>query len=266
MNHPRRVAATTQSLAAIAMAASMSAQSQPAEVIADTSKTGPPGSSWGVGLAVGYERELYKDFDNKVKALPLLTYENEWVSLFGPRLDAKLPTPRDDLSLRLRLAYRGDGYEADDSPVLTGMAERKGGLWAGAAIAWDLAFLQLSAEWAADVSSHSKGQRLKLQAEHDIQLGKLKLTPRLGFERLDAKTVDYYYGVRSDEARVDRPAYRGQASWNVEAGARLGYAFTGEQSLFLDLSARRYDRHVRDSPLVDRSHTEAIRAGYLYRF
>lgn len=42
-------------------------------------------SQWGLG--VGLDRKPYRDFDNDVQALPLLLFENRYVSFFGAALD-----------------------------------------------------------------------------------------------------------------------------------------------------------------------------------
>src|SRR5688572_4643684 len=49
-------------------------------------------SSWGLGVGVGVERKPYRDFDNKTRLLPLLTYESKWISLSGLSADLKLPS------------------------------------------------------------------------------------------------------------------------------------------------------------------------------
>ena len=47
----------------------------------------PAPSQWGLGLGVGLDRKPYRDFDNDVQALPLLLFENRYVSFFGAALD-----------------------------------------------------------------------------------------------------------------------------------------------------------------------------------
>lgn len=39
------------------------------------------------------ERRPYRDFDDKTQILPMITYENKWVSLSVPTLDLKLRQP-----------------------------------------------------------------------------------------------------------------------------------------------------------------------------
>ena len=40
--------------------------------------------TWGLGLAVSADRKPYRSFDHKVQPLPLVTYENRWISIMGP--------------------------------------------------------------------------------------------------------------------------------------------------------------------------------------
>jgi MipA family protein len=224
-----------------------------------------PASFWGVGLGVGFERKAYRDFDNKVRALPLLMYENRWVAVGGPGIDLKLPSAG-PLSFRLRARYTFDGYEDDDSPYLAGMAERKGGLWLGAAAQWRGELGTLSAELLGDASGHSEGRQFKLQLDRRFQSGAFDLTPRVAAISLDRKYVDYYYGVRTGEAVSGRTAYAGSSAVNMELGLRLGYSLAPGQQLFLDLSGTRLGSGIKDSPLLERSSETGLRVGYLYRF
>ncbi len=222
-------------------------------------------SSWGLGLAVSADRKPYRDFDDKLQPLPLLTYENRWISIAGPGVDFKLPSVG-PVGLRLRSRFGFEGYEAEDSPWLAGMHERKGSLWLGAAATWDAGPVQLSAELLGDASGHSKGRQFTLKAERRFQQGAWDITPRLALQQQDRKTVDYYYGVQAGEARLGRPAYEGSSAVNLQAGVRVGYTLAPRQWMFVDVSATRLGSAIKDSPLVNRSSQPAVTAGYLYRF
>ena len=82
----------------------------------------------GLGLAVSADRKPYRDFDDKLQPLPLLTYENRWIHIAGPGVDVKLPS-LGPVGLRLRSRFGFDGYDAHDSPRLAGKRERKGSRW-----------------------------------------------------------------------------------------------------------------------------------------
>ncbi|HSI60725.1 MAG TPA: MipA/OmpV family protein [Ideonella sp.] len=223
------------------------------------------GSQWGLGLGAAITRKPYRGIDNDTQALPLILYENRWVSLAGPRLDLKLPSAG-PVAFTLRARYAGDGYEADDAPILGGMAERKAGFWVGGTATWRNPIADLSAEWLGDASGKSKGQQFNLTLERGFNAGNFRLTPRVAAKWADRKYVDYYYGVTAAEARSDRAFYEGDATVNLELGLRVAYAFTPKQSAFVDLSGTRLGSAIKDSPLVDRSSESGLRLGYLYRF
>ncbi len=252
---PRRLAAVAALLALAATPTSLWAQ-QPQHA---------QEPAWGLGLAVSADRKPYRSFDHKVQPLPLVTYENRWISIMGPGVDFKLPSAG-PLDLRLRSRFGFEGYEAKDSPHLAGMGERKGSLWLGAAATWHAGVVDLSAELLADASGHSKGHQLTLQAERRFQAGAFDITPRLALQRQDRNTVDYYYGVETNEAHPGRPAYAGSAALNLQAGVRVGYTLAPRQWMFVDVSSTRLGSAIKNSPLVDRSGQHAVTAGYLYRF
>jgi len=233
------------------------AQPQPAQAEGE--------SSWGLGLGVGMERKPYRNFDNKTRLLPLLSYENKWISVAGLGLDVKLPSAG-PVSFRLRARYSMDGYDASDSPFLAGMDERKDGIWLGGAAVWHNDIANLSAELLGDASGNSKGTKLRLMVDRRFQAGSFDITPRLAATRLDDKYISYYYGVNAAEVRAGRPFYQGGSAVNLEAGLRVGYALAPHQSLFLDLSTTKLGSSIKDSPLVDRSSQSGVRVGYLYRF
>ncbi len=258
--------ATAALVAGVAFSGVASAQNQPREAQA----SGEGMSAWALGLGVATRQQPYADADSKTNVLPLLFYENRWVRFAGTTADLKLwrqaVAPSQEITGGLRLRYDLTGYEASDSPRLAGMAERKGGLWGGAVLAWRNPLVQLSLDWTADLSGHSKGQKLQLQADRRFALGSVGVTPRLAAQWQDKKYVDYYFGVRTQEALADRPVYFGRSATTLEGGLRLDYAFSGRHQVFLDLSVTGLPSEIKDSPLVDRSSLSRVAVGYLYRF
>lgn len=254
-----KITARLSSLALVSLAlVSTCAQAQ-------SDSTGPETSHWGLGLGVGFMRHPYRDFDDKVTALPMVTYENRWISVRGPSLELKLPS-EGSVSWRLRVNYSQEGYEADDSPYLQGMNERKGGFWAGGTASWRTGLGTLSAELLTDASGNSNGSKLKLGVERAFGIGDFQVMPHLSANWVSSKYVDYYYGVQASEVRTDRAAYAGQSTVNVELGLRGRYVLAPQQSIFMDLSVTALGAGIRNSPLVDRSSQAGLRVGYLFRF
>lgn len=243
--------------------AMLAAASAPA--LAQTETTDSEGSPLALGFAVAMPYKPYRDFDDKAQVLPMIVYENRWISVAGPGLDIKLPSVG-PVSLRMRVTYSGDGYEADDSPFLQGMAERKASFWVGGAAIWKTDATTFSAELLTDAFGHSKGNKFKLSASRDYQFGRFQVTPHIAANWLDRKFVDYYYGVRSAEVLANRALYAGRSTTNVELGLRVGYRLAPQQSVFVDVSGTALGTGIKDSPLVDRSSPVGIRFAYLYRF
>lgn len=223
------------------------------------------GSQWGLGLVVMPETKAYRDFDNKTRVMPFVTFENRWVRLLGPGLEVKLGRSG-PLSYGLTVGYADDGYKASDSPFLTGMDKRKGSAWVGGRLGLQTDWASLSANWTADASSNSKGQKLRLGAERRFALGEFGLTPRVTATWLDSKFVDYYYGVKASEVRADRAAYTAGSTVNTEFGLRVDYRLAPQQLLFADVGVTSLGSAIKRSPLVDRSTLPEVRLGYLYRF
>jgi len=222
------------------------------------------GTQWGLGGGLSIERRPYLGIDNKTRALPLLLVENRYLSILGPGVDIKLP-PAGPLRLSVRARYSMDGYEADDAPILNGMAERKGAFWLGGAGEWRIGAARLSGEWLAATDS-DKGQKVKLGAEYHFRTGDWTVTPRVAASWMDRKYVNYYYGVRSEEVRPGRAFYDGDASASMEFGIRVNYALAPKQSVFVDAGVTRLGSGIKDSPIVGRSQQTGLRLGYLYRF
>lgn len=222
-------------------------------------------SQWGLGVAAAVSQKPYRDMDNKTSGLPLIFYEGAWASVTIPRADLKLYTG-DSISLRLRARYAGDGYDAADSPFLSGMEDRKASLWLGGAAIWRTDVATFTGEVLGDAMGNSKGKRLKLQADRRFAAGSFGFTPRVAVEWLDGKYVDYYYGVKPSEVQTDRALYEGQSTANLEVGLRLDYSPSRNHSLFADVGMTRLGKSIKDSPLVERTGQSTVSAGYLYRF
>ena len=237
---------------------------------------GPPEDGatwgWGLGLGVASSRNAYKGFERDNGLYPLLQYENRYVKVFGPGLDVKLPSWQINESQKVNFSLvgqydLGSGYEAKDSYVFEGMAERKSSFWMGGKLEWENDLVNVSAELLGDASGESKGTRFSLGLSRTWHIGQnWMLTPRAVAKWHDSKYTDYYYGVRDSEARAGRAAYRGDSGVNAEVGLSVMYLIDRQQSLFLDVGVNSLSSSIKHSPLVDRSTENNVFFGYLYRF
>jgi outer membrane protein len=228
-------------------------------------------SSWGLGIGVINMQKPYKGMDRETKALPMISFENEYVKVGGLGLEVKLPGLDLGESNRIKFGILGKlelgGYEASDSPFLAGMAEREGGFWAGAKAEWENELVDVSAQWTGDMSGHSEGRQFSLGLEKNFRLSdKVMLVPHAAAHWLDKKYVDYYYGVHANEATASRGAYTGKAGVNMEVGLRAMYHIDRNHGVLFDVSVTSLAKGIKDSTLVDRSSTNRVLLGYKYSF
>lgn len=241
-----------------------------AQLFGDSDGIAAQGTQYGLGIAAAVRQRPYLGADDKTSGLPAFNVENSWFRLQGTSADIKVWrrefAPAQSLSAGLRVKFDSEGYEAGDSPALTGMMERKSSLWAGAAVTWATPWVRFSGEYLADLGSESKGQKFQLQADHRFATGAWGFTPRVRAQWLDKKYVDYYYGVRGNEVSANRSQYVGKAALAMEAGVRIDYAFNRRHTVFLDASVTKLPDEITQSPIVGRKDISRVAVGYLYRF
>lgn len=241
-----------------------------AQVFGDRDPAAATSTTLGLGVAGAFRQRPYLGADRKNDVVPVLFVESQWFRLSGGAADVKLWrhqfAPGNSLEASARLKYEPDGYKASDSPALAGMAKRKDAMLGGAALSWRTPWVDLGAEWVADVAGQSKGQKLSLQAERRFGFGALGVTPHAKAQWLDKKYVGYYYGVRAEEVQAGRPLYLGESAMTAEAGLRVDYAIGRQHMVFIDASVTRLPDEIRQSPIVGRKDTSRLVLGYMYRF
>lgn len=229
--------------------------------------------SWGLGIAGLSQKQSYAGIDRKYLPIPLVYFENRWVELMVPWLDLKLPSfewgEDQELKFTLRTQLFGfDGYKPKDAPILLGMAERKAGIFAGPSFKWSNPIVDVFGEAMFDASGNSKGHRFSIGVERQFHVGEdFMITPSVTTTWADKKYADYYYGVRSAEARINRPAYTiAGSTMNTEFTLRADYFLDQHQAVFVQTGYTVLDSKIKDSPLTSHSGESMVLLGYLYRF
>ncbi|MFK8011419.1 MAG: MipA/OmpV family protein, partial [Marinicellaceae bacterium] len=171
----------------------------------------PTGFIYGAGVA--YQQQIYKGFDQRTIAIPLLGYVGEKFNVFGPFVNYSVMR-NEDWNFDLNLSPRFNGYEEDDSDFFQGMQERKDSLDAGFTVKYNPNSWSYQFKALADVLSESSGSELELNIAKKFKSNLLTIEPSVSFNRLDNNMVDYYYGVTADEATDLRSFYEGSTTTN----------------------------------------------------
>ena len=221
----------------------------------------------GVGAAVLVDKDGYRGVGADTLLIPGVSVRNKWIDLFGPQLDLRLVGSEDrSWWAGPRIEYRFDGYERADGTVFNGMEDRKGGAFFGVAAA-----TPIGGGFALEVDFVRAGRSERgavgsVQISRAFQARAWTFVPRIGAEYQSARYVDYYYGVRANEATSTRPAYRGTSATSAEVGLFTRLGLSRHQSVFINLNYERYPSVIRSSPLMDASGIAQAVIGYQYNF
>ena len=196
------------------------------------------------------ERSPYRDAGTRHDFTPLYIYEGERFYLRSPSIGLKFG-PAEEKRFEVFFRHRFEGHPTDNIPEsLAGMAPREHGIDAGVSGqlggAWGLAF----AELLRDASRTSGGSEARVGYKYPFRRGRLWLRPHVMVALRDERLNNYYYGVRPEEARADRPAYDAQSGVVTEIGFYAAYQLSTRWRLLGGATFSRLPDTVAHSPIV----------------
>jgi outer membrane protein len=222
------------------------------------------GTRWGLGVG-GIAQDLgYKGQGSQGLVVPIIYVESGRFFLMGPRAGWRLV--EGDLSLTAVANYRFDGYESGDSRALDGMDDRDGSLDAGLEAVYRADFGELTLTAVTDTLDRHSGQEVSLRYGYPFSFGSGSISPFLQASWLSEDLVDYYYGVRLEEARADRPAYRPDSDTNITVGLSGNWFFKRRHLVFLNAGYQWLGSELEDSPIIGSGHGASAILGWVYTF
>ncbi len=174
----------------------------------------------------------------------------------------------DDHALRFGAGVRiHGGWRPDNDPNLEGMETRRTSLDGYLNAVWRTSLATIGIHYYHDVLDANRGDAASLRLSRRFRAGTdLWLTPSIGAEWQNSRRVDYYYGVRPEEALPDRPAYTGTETINTNGGLAAGYRLSQSWMLMGGVFLTRYGSGIVDSPIVARRYATTVYAGAGWRF
>ena len=160
----------------------------------------------------------------------------------------------DDKKMALGIAAQPRfGFRAQDGDRLTGMSTRSDAIEGGIAFEWELPPLSLSATYFTDWSDTSGGRSWRLSLDHQlVDSGPWDLSAYIDLDRADARIVQYYFGVRPEEASTTRPSYQPGATLNSSLGFAGAYKLNNRHALLFGGELSFLGAAAADSPIVQR--------------
>lgn len=208
----------------------------------------PQGWMWGFGVAAS--QDVYTDFDNRIVPIPIIGYTGEKLRVYGPFISYELFSEK-GFTLDAQLVPVFAGYEEDDSAVFTGMEDRDFSYAAGVGLNYNADSWVYSLSTNADILGKFDGYQASARIGKQFRVDKFMIEPSVGVTYQDSNYVDYYYGVRPEEATAFRNTYNGDSALNTEVRIAVSTRqFLGGMTR-LEVGATFFDDSISDSPLTD---------------
>jgi len=200
-------------------------------------------------------------------ALPVIQYQYKEVAYISGLKAGAWGFVSADESLRIGVyAEPRFGYTASDSTKTAGMADRDFAVDAGPTLRWQTDAGVLNLEYGFDVTGRSKGQVVQAQFIRPlVKEMAFRLNGIVSATWQDAKMNDYYFGVRSSEVDVGRPAYSAGSGTAFSVGLSGLFAFNRTGAVFFGATVNRLSSAQSNSPIVERDYTPVVYVGYGWR-
>jgi outer membrane protein len=153
------------------------------------------------------------------------------------------------------------GFHSGDGPLLAGMAVRRTSLEAGPSFEWETPLVSVNLAYLADASDASKGASLHGSLyKQVVNTSQWDFGAYTGFDRIDSRISNYYFGVPASEVTANRPLYQPGAALHWQSGISGAYKFKRPYTLMFGVQNSRLGAAAANSPIVE---TRNAVMGYL---
>ncbi|WP_081628440.1 MipA/OmpV family protein [Novispirillum itersonii] len=224
--------------------------------------------SWTIGAGAAVASSLYKGKDTEVSPLPIISFDSERLHIGGDGLAVTAVTFGDTLALKALAGYQDKPFKQKDSDMLRGLHTRKAAIEGGASLEYASPLGAVSLTYLTALNNAYDGGSVDLSYDWGLERNRWRLGAGVGLMWQSAGLVDYYVGVRSDEARADRRAYDPKAALLPHASLSAGYALTSDKAWWLNagVEVTGLPKEYTDSPIVDADAMVSGMLGISYTF
>jgi len=172
-----------------------------------------------------------------------------------------------DLSLDVGVGgdYMGD-TDRGDSKKLKNMKDLDNVFTANIDLNYESDFGSASFGYAQDISNKHKGYSLTAGYSYNIKLGRFFVEPSVSVTYASDDVADYYYGVSNQDVTAERALYKIDSTVNYEASLVAGYVLSENSMVIGFASITKYDKDIKNSPIVSDDTAMTYGLGYRYQF
>ncbi|MCL5278670.1 MAG: MipA/OmpV family protein, partial [Planctomycetes bacterium] len=170
-------------------------------------------TTFHLGGGAFVQTEPYAGIPARVYPAPVVAYEGERLYVRSAIVGYRLVS-ENGLMIGPQVQPRIEGYSAGDSPFLSGMRDRNWSVDGGVNIEAVTPIGLPGVSIVSDLLGRHRGQEVEFRHLIMFPMFGFQLIPSGGVRWKSEKLVDYYYGVRPNEARPERPAYEGKQAFD----------------------------------------------------
>ena len=226
---------------------------------------------WGVGFNLNNRYDVYVDHDDDLSLNIFPEYRGEQFNIDFESMSYSL-FDSEQYNLEILAKAVELGFEKGDSKTFAGMSDRDPSINAGLRASYTTDYGVLSLHALTDVLGSHKGQEVELRfgepfyTSHGSDNKKeLTLGAFAGTRWQSNDLIDYYYGVKSNEATATRKAFKGQSAITPFVGVELKLGLSESFSLEGALSYEHRPDKITKSDIASKNGMKA-RLGLTYWF
>lgn len=223
---------------------------------------------FAIGLGANMAVTPYKHYDTQYTPFPLVSYEGEYAYVRGYTAGLKLIN-FEFLEFSTFVGYDDTNFDPSDSSDkrLRKLSSRHSSATAGLEVRLLTPYGMLHASAARDVLGNSNGLSGAVGYMQSLEYGDIELIPATGLQWSSRKYNDYYYGVSGRESQKSGlEPYNANSGLSPYVGLTADYALTDAWEVFCGGQLVFLNSAVKDSPMVDRTNTYNLTAGFSYTF
>ncbi len=220
-------------------------------------------TTFHVGGGAFFKTQPYAGVDTKLYPAPVVAYEGEHLYVRSAIVGYRIISAH-GLMIGPLVQPRVEGFKEDDSPFLRGMRDRNWSVDGGVNIETVTPIGLLGVSVVSDLLGRSRGQEVEFRYLIMLPVHGFHLIPSGGVRWKSDNLVDYYYGVKPNEARPGRPAYEGEQAFDPFLRLVVRRKLTKHWSVFTDARYEWLASEITNSPIVSKDYEASLTAGVLY--
>ncbi len=221
-----------------------------------------------IGIGVLVSDSVYKGVDRNVWPVPLVFVRKGKIAIKSVKVEYIFLEDK-SREANFFIMPRFMGYDSKDSSDLDGMKDRKWSLDGGMEYSITMPYFydsKASVSITQDLLSESNGQEARFWLKRMFDFRPFFIRPGAGIVWQSSNMANYYFGVKSSEEKLGRPAYNPGASVSYDLSADAFLFFSRNWALFSRSDFLFYDHDIKSSPIVRKGRSSSFIMGIVYVF